>query len=110
MAGVLYRCIFCDVSHEVTKRADGPVYLRCPTTYQWAWYDARAFEAVGGSARGTTRRAAAGARGRARPASAGRRAASGSRAKGSAGRRRRAGGKATARPRARARVRKKGRR
>jgi hypothetical protein len=44
MPGVLYRCVFCETSHEVARRADGPVYLRCPTTYQWAWYDVRAFE------------------------------------------------------------------
>ena len=108
MAGILYRCIFCEVSHEVAKRADGPVYLRCPTTYQWAWYDARAFEAAGGAARGTARRATAGARGRARPASAGRRAGAASRTR-SAGKRR-AGRRAPSRPAARARSRKRGRR
>lgn len=69
MAGILYRCIFCDASHEISKRSDGPVYLRCPTTYRWAWYDRRAFEparpsrgggraaAAGGSTAGARRRA-----------------------------------------------------
>jgi len=47
MPGVLYRCVFCETSHEVARRAEGPVYLRCPTTYQWAWYDVAAFETSG---------------------------------------------------------------
>jgi hypothetical protein len=94
MAGVLYRCIFCETSHEVAKRADGPVYLRCPTTYRWAWYDARAFEAAR-PARGTGRAAAAAGATRRRPASGGRRTAAPSGAKAAASRR--AGRRAPAR-------------
>jgi hypothetical protein len=80
MAGVLYRCVFCESSHEVTKRADGPVYLRCPATSQWAWYDARAFDVARITRRNGKAAAssgsAAGARRRARPAPARRRAPS----------------------------------
>jgi len=93
MPGILYRCIFCETSHEVARRSDGPVYLRCPTTYRWAWYDARAFETER-PARGAGRSAAAGAR-RRRPASGGRRPAAPSRAKAATSRR--AGRKAPAR-------------
>ena len=118
MPGVLYRCVFCDVSHEVTRRADGPVYLRCPTTYRWAWYDARAFDAARparGAGRATGRAAGsrvtktaamAGVRGR-RSASGGRRAAP-TRAKAATSRR--AGRKAAARPASRKRAGKRGRR
>lgn len=111
MAGILYRCIFCDVSHEVAKRADGPVYLRCPTTYRWAWYDARAFEPAGGTAarpaRGTRRGAAAAGAPRRRPASGGRRAAGATRAKAAS---RRTGHRASGRPASRKRSGKRGRR
>jgi hypothetical protein len=110
MPGILYRCVFCDVSHEVTKRADGPVYLRCPTTYRWAWYDARAFDAARparGAGRATKAAAAAGAR-RRRPASGGRRAPASTRAKATASRR--AGRKAAGRPASRKRAGKRGRR
>ena len=78
MAGILYRCIFCDVSHEVSRRSDGPVYLRCPTTYRWAWYDERAFQLAApsrGGGRGASARSTAGAR--RRPAVTGRRAGTG---------------------------------
>ena len=85
MAGIVYRCIFCDTSHEMSTRSDGPVYLRCPTTYRWAWYDARAFELAGpsrragraasGSTAGTRRRAGAARAKTAAPRRAGRKAA-----------------------------------
>jgi len=109
MAGVLYRCIFCDVSHEGARRADGPIYLRCPTTYRWAWYDERAFEQAR-PARGAIRASggAAGARRRTRAKPAARRAGSSSRAKAATSRR--AGRRASARPSARKRSRKGGRR
>jgi hypothetical protein len=58
MAGVQYLCVYCESTHEVAKRADGPVYLRCPTTYRWAWYDARAFDAARSGGRGKAPRAA----------------------------------------------------
>lgn len=44
MAGVEYVCVLCGETHVVATRADGPVYLRCPTTYVWAWHDTGAFE------------------------------------------------------------------
>lgn len=95
MPGVLYRCVFCESSHEVARRADGPVYLRCPTTYQWAWYDVAAFELGrpnGASAARTssTARAAggtAGARRRTRTKASGRRSLVSSGAKGGTARR-----------------------
>jgi hypothetical protein len=99
MPGVLYRCVFCETSHEVARRADGPVYLRCPTTYRWAWYDVRAFElpaparaAAGrGSAgqspaRGEAARGTVGARHRARTSAGGRRSAVSTRGKAGAAR------------------------
>jgi hypothetical protein len=108
MPGVLYRCVFCETSHEVARRADGPVYLRCPTTYQWAWYDVRAFEtprlakSASGAARGTavTRR-------HARASSTRRRSLASSGAK--VGTARRAGRRSAPRASARRRPRKGGR-
>jgi hypothetical protein len=100
MPGVLYRCVFCESSHEVARRADGPVYLRCPATYQWAWYDVAAFD-LGRPNGASTGRAAgrnqasgarasagtAGARRRGRTKASGRRALVSSGAKRGAGRR-----------------------
>lgn len=103
MAGILYRCIFCDASHEVAKRADGPVYLRCPTTYRWAWYEARAFEPAGSPAADRVRSA----RRAGRPATGGRRAAASTRAKAPA---RRTGRGTAGRPASRKRSGKRGRR
>jgi hypothetical protein len=98
MPGVLYRCVYCDTSHEVARRADGPVYLRCPTTYRWAWYDVRAFElpvsARAGASGGTVR-----SRG-ARASSTGRRSAA-AQSGGKAGAARRTGRRAATRSSAR---------
>lgn len=108
MAGIRYLCVFCKSEHEVAKRADGPVYLRCPTTYRWAWYDARAFDAAriarrsgkaAASAGGT-----AGARRRVRPASPAPRTRTSPRAKAAVKKGR------AARPSARKSPRKRGRR
>ena len=100
MAVIVYRCIFCDSSHEISRRSDGAVYLRCPTTYRWAWYDARAFESARPS-RGA-RRAASGSTAGAR------RRAGTARAKTAAPRR--AGRKTAGRPAARKGAKKRGRR
>jgi hypothetical protein len=62
MPGILYRCVFCETSHEVARRADGPVYLRCPTTYRWAWYDVTAFESAPDGQRSSSGEAAPGHR------------------------------------------------
>jgi hypothetical protein len=121
MPSILYRCVFCESSHEVARRAEGPVYLRCPTTYQWAWYDVAAFESAGPNgasaqrpstdsprkgARAAARTAGgtASARRRARPKASGRRALVASGAK--SGTARRAGRRST--PRASARKSRKG--
>jgi hypothetical protein len=84
MAGIFYRCVFCGSSHEVARRAGGPLYLRCPATYRWAWYDAAAFQseaaeprragraAVGTRARASARRRTGSARAAAAPRRAGR--------------------------------------
>ncbi|HLW47656.1 MAG TPA: hypothetical protein VKW09_07805 [bacterium] len=116
MPGVLYRCVFCEASHEVARRADGPVYLRCTTTHQWAWYDVGAFEGAS-PARAAARRSAgqsrapgdtaegtAGARRRARTPARGRRSLTSAGAK--AGSPRRAGRRPA--PRASARKPRKG--
>ncbi|HET7265329.1 MAG TPA: hypothetical protein VFL28_11715, partial [bacterium] len=77
MPGILYRCIFCETPHEVSRRTDGPVYLRCPTTYRWAWYDERAFQLRAPSRGGRAASAGTTAGARRRPARAGRRAGTG---------------------------------
>jgi hypothetical protein len=103
MAGILYRCVFCETTHEVARRSDGPVYLRCPTTYQWAWYDARAFD-LASPARRAGRTAAP------RRSGGVRRAKSAAPARAKAGSARRAGRRAPTRASSRKRPRKAGRR
>jgi hypothetical protein len=115
MAGVQYLCVYCESTHEIAKRADGPVYLRCPTTYRWAWYDARAFDAARAGGRGKAPRAAktaagstAGSRRTLSSPSAGRRRTS-SRPK-AAAKKGRAAARSSARSSARKSPRKRGRR